>query len=79
MWLLQNRAGGHFVFYGQTGSGVTKPKNIFHYPHPYRVYAVGIFSIMLYSFRDIREQHTDRKTYRQTEPKYFIRYLTILV
>ena len=45
MWLLQNRAGGHFVFYGQTGSGVTKPKNIFPYPHPYRAYAVVIFQL----------------------------------
>ena len=31
------------------------------------------FSIILYSFRDMREQHTDGQTYRQTEPKYYIR------
>ena len=70
MWLLQNRAGGHFVFYGQTGSGVSKPKKYIPLS-PSIVPSVcrWNFSIILYSFRDMREQHTDRQTYRQTEPK----------
>ena len=65
IWFLKNRAGRHFVFSGQTGSGIIK-KNIYPNAHPYLAYAVGIFQLSCIVFEIwenniLTERHTDRR------------------